>query len=58
MRGWWREGGHVDHVAAGRAGRRGGDVVDWRIFSLAQAMRSLEDEPSPYTEDDIKEGVS
>ncbi len=41
--------------------RRGQGAIEtdedahWRAFSLEQAMRGMEDEPSPYTEDDIKE---
>jgi len=27
----------------------------WSAFSLACAMRGMEDEPSPYTEADVKE---
>ena len=44
--------------------RAAGDVEvpreepDWSDFSLAQAMRGMEDEPSPYTADDLKEHFS
>ena len=29
--------------------------ADWSAFSLSEAMRGLEDEPSPYSEQDLKE---
>ena len=30
----------------------------WSVFSLRQAMRGMEDEPSPYSADGLKEGSS
>jgi hypothetical protein len=32
--------------------------ADWSVFSLSEAMRGLEDEPSPYSVDDLKETFS
>ena len=32
--------------------------ADWAELSLSQAMRGMEDEPSPYTVADIKEAFS
>ena len=32
-----------------------GEDADWSAFSLGQAMRGLEDEPSLYSEQDLKE---
>jgi hypothetical protein len=32
--------------------------ADWAELSLSQAMRGMEDEPSPYTTADIKEAFS
>nr|VFK24806.1 MAG: Protein of unknown function (DUF2281) [Candidatus Kentron sp. LPFa]VFK35828.1 MAG: Protein of unknown function (DUF2281) [Candidatus Kentron sp. LPFa] len=29
----------------------------WSTFSLASAMRGMEDEPSPYTVADVKESI-
>lgn len=29
--------------------------IDWSILSLSTAMRKMEDEPSPYSPDDLKE---
>jgi hypothetical protein len=31
------------------------DQDDWSVLSVSMAMRGLEEEDSPYTEDDIKE---
>ena len=31
---------------------------DWSAFSLAGAMRGLEDEPTPYSPDDLREVFS
>jgi hypothetical protein len=38
--------------------REGPEEADWSALSLTHAMRGLEDEPSPYTRDDIKEPLS
>jgi hypothetical protein len=32
--------------------------MDWTAFSLNSALRGFEDEPSPYSLDDIKESFS
>ena len=32
-----------------------GEDANWSAFSLGQAMRGLEDEPSLYSEQDLKE---
>ena len=34
------------------------EEADWSAFSLAEAMRGLQGEPSPYSADDIKEPFS
>lgn len=34
------------------------DDIAWSHFSLASAMRDMEDEESPYTLDDVKESFS
>ena len=31
------------------------DDAEWSAFSLAEAMRGLESEPSPYSTDDLQE---
>jgi hypothetical protein len=41
-----------------QAGREATEEADWSAFSLAQAMRGLEEEPSPYSSGDIKEPSS
>lgn len=33
----------------------GGNKREWADFSLMSAMRGMEDEPTPYTIDDLKE---
>ncbi len=33
----------------------GEEETAWSVFSLASAMRGMEDEASPYTLDDVKE---
>ena len=38
-----------------QTGRESNEEAGWPAFSLAQAMRGLEDEPSPYSTDDIRE---
>ncbi len=44
----------VEFLESRQAGR---DVSDeeWNRFSLASAMRGMEEEESPYTRDDLKE---
>ena len=39
-------------------GRDATEEADWSAFSLAEAMRGLQGEPSPYSADDIKEPFS
>lgn len=41
-----------------QTGRESNEEAGWPAFSLAQAMRGLEDEPSPYSTDDIREPPS
>lgn len=47
----------LDFVEFLESRRGGGDVSDaeWNRFSLASAMRGMQDEDSPYTRDDLKE---
>ena len=47
----------LDFVEFLESRRAGPDVSDaeWNRFSLASAMRGMEDEDSPYTRDDLKE---
>jgi len=48
----------LDFVRFLQSRKRAGDDTDeyaWSAFSLASAMRGMEDEPSPYTIDDLKE---
>ncbi|MBM4040079.1 MAG: DUF2281 domain-containing protein [Planctomycetes bacterium] len=49
----------VEHLEA-RARLAAGEREDaaWAELSLSQAMRGMEDEPSPYTPADIKEAFS
>jgi hypothetical protein len=35
--------------------KKSGDDADWSALSLSSAMRGMEDEPSPYSVDDLKE---
>ena len=41
-----------------RAERDESDEVDWSRFSVAMAMRGMEEEDSPYTMDDLRETYS
>jgi len=43
---------------AARPGRTGDQDTGWWQFSLSAAMRGMENEPSPYTTDDLKERFS
>ena len=36
-------------------GGNGREQADWSGFSLSQAMRGMENEPSPYAMNDLKE---
>jgi hypothetical protein len=44
----------VEFLESRRAGREVSDA-QWNGFSLASAMRGMENEDSPYTRDDLKE---
>jgi len=44
--------------AKARSAGREREEADWAALSLSQAMRGMEDEPSPYTTADIKEAFS
>ena len=43
------------HYAAEAVGPSAQEDTGWSVFSLCQAMRGMEDEPSPYSADDLKE---
>ncbi len=42
--------------AAAAVGPPALDDAGWSLLSLREAMRDMEDEPSPYSTDDLKEG--
>ncbi|MFH1732472.1 MAG: DUF2281 domain-containing protein [Planctomycetota bacterium] len=44
--------------AKASAGQEAHSRKDWTTFSLASAMRGLEDEPSSYSPDDLREAFS
>ncbi|MBM4037922.1 MAG: hypothetical protein FJ290_05355 [Planctomycetes bacterium] len=46
----------LEHRA--REGNGAAEDAEWSAFSLAAAMRGMEDEPSPYSTDDLKERFS
>ena len=48
----------LDFIEYLRAKTEKRDRKDWTTFSLNSAMRRLEDEPSLYSLDDIKESFS
>ncbi|MBT8763391.1 DUF2281 domain-containing protein [Desulfohalobiaceae bacterium Ax17] len=48
----------LDYVEYLKAKIEKQDDIDWKNFSLASAMRGMEDEDSPYSLDDIKEACS
>ena len=45
----------LDFVEFLKAKTRTAEDADWSALSLAQAMRGMEDEPSLYSESDLKE---
>ena len=44
--------------AKARAGKTKQEEAEWSALSLSQAMRGMESEPAPYSEEDIKEAFS
>jgi len=48
----------LDFVEFLKTRTRTAEDAEWSAFSLAQAMRGMEDEPSPYSESDLKEAFS
>jgi hypothetical protein len=48
----------LDFIEYLRAKTEKRERKDWTAFSLDSAMHGLEDEPSPYSLDDIKESFS
>jgi len=45
----------IEHLQAKKEEK---ERTDWTTFSLSSAIRGLDDEPSPYSLDDLKESFS